>query len=175
MENSNQDNTIKIKIAETSDFFDLNLCAKEFIEFISDFKKKFLDKRFFVLTAWYNNILGGILVSEDKSNKIDSLNKIIPSMYLHFLYVNPKFRKKHIGKRLLEDFISIQKDKGKASIYIKIPQQYKRGIRFFQNNQFCQIRKEGNKVVLEIKLWNDFGVTDCQLIGDDFSNTFGID
>ena len=175
MGNSNNDELIKIKIAETKDFFDLNLCAKEFIDFISDFKKKFLDKKFFVLTAWYNNILAGILVSQDKSNKIDSLNKIIPSMYLHFLYVNPQFRKKHIGKKLLEEFITIQKNKGKASIYIKLPQQFKRGIKFFLYNQFRQIRKEGNKVVLEIKLWNDFGVTDCQIIGADFSNTFGID
>lgn len=172
---SNQNSKIKIKIAETKDFFDLNLCAKEFIDFISDFKKKFLDKRFFVLTAWYNNILSGILVSEDKSNKIDSLNKIIPSMYLHFIYINPKFRKKNIGKKLLEEFISIQKDKGKALVYIKLPQQYKSGIKFFLNNDFRQVRKEGNKVVLEITLWNDFGVRDCQIIGDDFSNTFSLE
>ena len=172
---ANQDPNIKIKIAETSDFFDLNLVAKEFIDFIDDFRKKFLDKKFFVLTAWYNNILAGLLISEDKSKKVSSLKKLLPSMYLHLVYVNPKFRNKHIGKQLLENFIKVQKEKGTASIYIKLPQNYKNGIRFFQHNQFRQICVDRNKITLELNLWDDFGVTECQIIDEDLENSFGIE
>jgi len=171
MENNKKDDKIVIKIASTEDFFDLNLCAREFIEFIDDFKKKFLDKRFFVLTAYFNGVLAGILVGEDKK-KIDSLKKLVPTVYLHFLYVNPKYRNKHLGKALLNEFIKLQKKRDVASINIKLPEKFKKGIIFFQKNDFIITRKHKHKVVLECNLWNDFGIRNCHVIEKDFDNTF---
>ena len=88
------------------------------------------------------------------------------------LFVNLRFRNKYIGKKLLETFIETQKSKGVASIYIKLPQKYKKGIKFLQKNNFGQINKINSNVILEIKLWNDFGVRDCQIIGDNINDLF---
>ena len=90
--------------------------------------------------------------------------------YLHLLFVNPKFRQKNIGKSLLDNFIIILKKKGTASIYVKLPQKYKKGVEFFQKNNFHQVDKNHNRIILELNLWNDFGIRDCLIIGDNFDN-----
>jgi GNAT superfamily N-acetyltransferase len=165
-----KDPKIKIQVSKNEDLFDLNLCAKEFIDLIDNFKTKFLNKRFFILTAYYNNILVGLLVAEDKSHIVDSLEKILPIINIHMLYVNPSYRKKNIGKELLDTFLNIQKGKGTASIHIKLPQKYKSGIAFFLKNNFRQIHKDGSKVILEINLWNDYGIRDYQIVEEDLND-----
>jgi len=172
MESRENDTTIKIDVGKSENFYDFYLCAEEFTDLIDQFKENFLKKKLFILTAHYGNILAGFLIAEDKSQKIDALEKIIPTTCLHLLFVNLKFRNKHIGKELLETFIETQKSKGVASIYIKLPQKYKNGIKFLQKNNFGQINKIKSKVILEIKLWNDFGVRDCQIIGDKINDSF---
>ncbi len=161
---------IKIEVSTNENLFDLNLCAKEFIDLIDNFKKKFLNKKFFILTAYFNEILVGLLVAEDKSHKVDSLEKILPTVYIHMLYVNPTYRNKNIGKELLDKFLNIQKEKGIATIHIKLPQKYKSGISFFLKNNFRQIHKDGSKVILEINLWNDYGIDDCQIVEEDLDD-----
>ena len=161
---------IEFKLAGKEDFIELKLCAMEFLDFIKDFKKKFFNKKFFILTAYCDSILAGILVGEDEGKKIDSIEKIVPIMYLHLLFVNPKFRHKNIGKSLLDNFILILKKKGIASIYVKLPQKYKKGIEFFQKNKFHQVDKDHNRIILELNLWNDLGIRDCLIIGDNFDN-----
>lgn len=161
---------IEIKIARKENFIDLKLCAMEFLDFIKDFKNFFFNKKFFILAAYYDSVLAGILVAEDESKKIDSIEKIVPIMYLHLLFVNPKFRHKNIGKSLLDNFIIILKKKGTASIYVKLPQKYKKGVEFFQKNNFHQVDKNHNRIILELNLWNDFGIRDCLIIGDNFDN-----
>ena len=163
---------IQIRMADEKDLFDLLLCGKEFIDFIENFKNKFKNKEFFVLTAYYNKILAGLLIAEDKTHKIDSIEKIIPCMLLHLLYVNPEFRNKNIGKYLLQSFISTQRQNGLASIHILLPQKYRSGIEFFLKNNFQIINKVKNRIVLEIPLWNDYGVRECQIIGDNFNDMF---
>ncbi|MHA1491269.1 MAG: GNAT family N-acetyltransferase [Promethearchaeota archaeon] len=164
---------IKIKIAKDENLFDLNLCAKDFLDLINNFEKKFYNKKFFVLTAYYNKVLAGILVAEDKSQKVNSLEKILPTMCLQLLFVNSNFRSRTLGKKLLKAFLNIQKEKGIAIIYIKLPQKYKKGIMFFQKNNFYQVGMVRNKIILELYLWNDYGIRDCQLIGNNFNNMFG--
>jgi len=169
-------NKITIKIAKQENFFDLNLCAKEFIDLIDNFKTRFLNKKFFVLIAYYDEILAGLLVAEDKSKKVDSLEKIIPNICLHLLYINSNYRNKGIGKRLVNAFIMLSKENGYASIYIRLPNKYKKGITFFLNNEFLGLKfgqkgEINNKIVLEMNLWNDFGVRDCQIIRLD---SFGL-
>lgn len=168
---------IQIKHAENENLLDIELCAKEFIDFIDNFKKNFLEGRFFILTAYYDFILAGVLIAEKKVREIDSLEKIIPSIQLHLLskrfyllFVNSKFRNNQIGTKLLESFINIQKQNDIASIYIELPQKYKIGINFLQKKSFQRIGKKQNNVILELKLWNDYGIIDSQVIEDDFND-----
>ena len=124
------------------------------------------------MSAYYENILAGILIAEDQTQKIDSLEKIIPLMTLHLIFVNPTFRKKNIGKTLLKSFISTQKKNGIASIYVKLPQKYREGINFFLKNDFQMINKTKNKIVLEKVLWKDYGIRECHIIGENFNDMF---
>ena len=163
---------LRIDLAKNENLYDIHLCAEEFIDLIDDFKEKFLNKEIIILTAFYDNILSGFLIAEDKSQKIDTIEKILPSTCLHLLFVNSKFRNKRIGKVLLETFIEAQKRKGIASIYIKLPQKYKSGIKFLQKNDFHQIDIEKSNIILEKNLWNDYGVRDCQIIGDNVNDLF---
>ena len=172
MDTNNSKNKVQVKISDEEDFFDLNLCAKEFLDFIDEFQIKFLEKKYFILKAHYNDILAGILVAEDKTNKVDSLKKFVPIIHLHLIYVNNQFRKKSIGKILLESFILIQKKNGMALINVKIPQKYRDGIKFFLKNKFLVVEKKENDIVLEINLWNDYGIRDCQIIEEDFNDVF---
>ncbi|TFF87553.1 MAG: N-acetyltransferase [Promethearchaeota archaeon] len=153
----------QIKIAENESFLDLKLCAKEFIEFVDDFKKKFQNKKFFILTAYDNCTLIGILIAEDKSNDIDSLDKIIPKMRLYLVYVNPKFRHLHVGKRLINTFLMIKKKEGYAGIIVKLPQNYRKGINYFLKNSFLNHRFylkgiKDSKMEMEMDLWNNLGI-----------------
>jgi GNAT superfamily N-acetyltransferase len=159
---------IKIKIAKKENLLDLNICAKEFIDLLDNFKRNFLNKQYFVLTAYYNNILAGVLVAKDMSHKVDSIERIVPTMSLYLLFVNPQYRDKGIGKKLMNTFLMILKNRGFASIKIKIPRHYKKGINFFLNNeflnnQFSQAGKTDNHVVLEMNLWTDYGIKYCIL------------
>ncbi|MGQ4874704.1 MAG: GNAT family N-acetyltransferase [Promethearchaeia archaeon] len=170
------DKKIDIKIANIDNLIDFKLIAKDFIDFIKDFKEKFLNDRFFILSAYYNNILIGILIAEDVTKKIDSLNKILPTMQIYLIYINPNFRKKNIGKKLLEKFKDLQKERGIARIIVKLPVMYKKGIQFFLKNNFSQIKKTNNKIILEIDLWNDYGIKNCDIIDEEFEfgGTFDI-
>ena len=172
MEPRRNDSDLRIKLAKNENLYDIHLCAEEFIDLIDSFKEKFLNEEIIILTAFYDNILSGFLVAEDKSQKIDAIETILPSTCLHLLFVNSKFRNKRIGKVLLETFIEAQKKKGIASIYIKLPQKYKSGIKFLQKNDFHQIDIEKSNIILEKNLWNDYGVRNCQIIGDNVNDLF---
>ena len=161
---------LEICRAEIEILYDIYLCAEEFKDLVDTFKEKFLNKDITISMAFYDDILSGFIVAEDKSQKVDAIEKLIPTTCLHLLYVNSKFRKKHIGKFLFDEFIKTQKEKGIASIYIKIPQKYKIGINFLQRNDFRQIDKIKSKIILEKKLWNDYGIGDCQIIGDNVND-----
>ena len=172
MRTNKYEKNILIKVANAEDLFDLKLCAQEFLEFIDDFQQKFLTNKIFVLAAYYDNNLAGILVSEQQTHKVDSIENLIPTIYLYLLYVNPKYRRKHIATTLLEAFLMIQKKIGIASICIKLPQKYKNGIKFFQHYKFRLVGLIDNNILLEHKIWDDYGISDCQLIGDDFNTPF---
>ncbi len=161
---------IKIKIANSEDLFDLTLCAKEFIEFIDNFKSQFLDKNFFILTAYSENILCGGLIAEDKTDKVDSLKKIIPTVRIRLVFVNPLFKHKGIGKQLLDAFIQNQKEKEVATIYVKLPLRYKKGIDFYLRSNFQQVLQENGNITLELKLWKDYGISECQNIGENIDD-----
>lgn len=166
------DSDISIKEANKEDLIDLNLCAKEFLQLIEDFNINFLNRKYFTLTAYYKKLLVGILVAEEKNHKVDSLEKIVPKTNLYLIFVNPNFRKNHIGKKILINYLTIQKKKGIASIFVELPHKYKKGIQFFQYNKFHQINKVKDKIILEINLWNDFGIRSSEFIANNLSDVF---
>jgi len=172
MNSKEKDLKIEIQIAPHDTIVDLISCAEEFIELIDDFKINFLNNKYFVLAANCNNVLAGILVAENEIQKVDSVEKIVPKIALLLLYVNVRFRNKYIGKKLLHTFLSIQKEKGVASIYVELPQKYKKGIEFFRRNDFVQVGKVKNKITLEINIWNDYGIRDCETIEYSFNDLF---
>ncbi len=161
---------IQIRTSDNENLLDIELCTEHFVDFIECFKDNFLKGNFFILTANYKSILAGVLIAEKKVKEIDSLEKIIPSLQLYLLYVNKKFRNNQIGKKLLDSFINIQKQNGIGSIYIELPQKFKKGINFLQKRSFQRINKIQNNIILELKLWNDYGIIDSQVIEEDFNN-----
>ncbi|MFO8019483.1 MAG: GNAT family N-acetyltransferase [Promethearchaeia archaeon] len=165
-------NKIEFKQATPNNLYDIRLCGKEFLDFIKDFKEKFLDGKISVLTAHYKNTLVGILVTEDKSSKVNSIERILPMMCIHLIYVNKSFRNQGIATSLLEYFVKNQKEVGTASVFAKIPKKYRKGIEFFLKNDFYIIKRKRNKIILKRKLWNDFGLKKCLLIGDSLNDIF---
>lgn len=169
MRNYENKSKIIIKIAENEHLYDLYLCAKEYVELIDDFEEKFLNNEYFILTAYIDDLLIGVLIAEDKSKKIDCLRKIVPSICIHLLFVNKSYRNKGLGKRLMNSLIMILINKGFASLYIKLPEKNKKVINFFINNEFLknhfqQTSRIYNKVLLKMNLWNDYGLSDCHTI-----------
>ncbi|MEJ2251238.1 MAG: hypothetical protein P8Y97_16490 [Candidatus Lokiarchaeota archaeon] len=91
----------EVKIAENEDLFDISLCAREYIDFLDDFRNKFMNKKYFILTAYERKTLIGILIAEDVSKDVDSLENILPKIRLNLLYVSPEFRHLNLGMRLM--------------------------------------------------------------------------
>ncbi len=160
---------IIIKIAQSEYLYEICLCAQEYIELIDEFKKKFLDNQYIILTASHNEMIIGVLIVEDKSKQVDSLRKIIPRACIHLLYVNKNYRKRGLGKRMINSLIMLLIKNRFASLYIKLPEKNKKGINFFLNNDFLnnyfkQKSRNNNKILLEMNLWHDFNVSDCENI-----------
>ena len=172
MSSSNNKLDIEIRIARNENLYDLNLCANDFIDFIDNFEEMFINKELFILTAYNIDVLVGILVAEDKTKIIDSIENLLPKTCLHLVYVNSNYRKNNIGTNLLNSFIDIQKKNGIALIQSILPQKYITGINFLQKNNFYPKEKIHNKVILELKLWDDYGVSDCNIIEDNYDDRF---
>ncbi len=163
---------IEIKFLKNETLYDFKLCAKEFIDLIDKFEEKFLNKKFLIIPGYYKNILAGVIVAEDKSKRVNSIDNIVPSACLHLIYVNRNYRNKGIGTNLLNSLIEFQKRMGTASIYAKLPQKYINGIYFLERHNFHQIKRVKNKVFLEMTLWNDYGIGDSYLIEDGINEYF---
>ena len=165
MSNSGSSEII-IKEANQNDYFLLELCAKEFIELIKNFKKKFENNDFFVLIGYFKEDVAGVLVSE-RNNIVRTIENIVPTTQIHFLYVNPAFRGKKIGTTLLNEFIKIQKKNNIALIFIELYKNNKKEIEFFETFGFRREKIDAAKIYLNLRLWDDLGIS-----SDDFFETF---
>ncbi|MFW9951458.1 MAG: hypothetical protein ACFFKA_15185 [Candidatus Thorarchaeota archaeon] len=171
MKNSAEDITnLHVKVANKEDLIELNFFAQEFIELIESFKLNFLDGRYLTLITYYNNLAVAVLIAEEMVSEVYSLEDILPNTLLKLIYVNPKFRNKHIGTNLLLFFLKDQKRKGIASVIVKLPQKYKSGINFFEYNKFHRLRKMKDSILLEYNLWNDFGIRFSHFLSNKFNH-----
>lgn len=164
--------SITIEEANRENLYEIKICAHEFLDFINDFKERFLEKNLIVFTVNYKKLLVGVIVAEDKSYKVNSLERMLPIMYIHLIYINPSFREKGIGNLLLDHFLQTEKDKGIASVFAKIPKKYVKGIKFYLRNDFHVISRKKNKIILKKELWNNFGLKKCFLIGTSLNDIF---
>jgi GNAT superfamily N-acetyltransferase len=165
-------NKIQIRKANESDLADIYLCAEDFIQLIENFQLNFLKKKFFTLIAHYNNILAAVLVAEKKVHRVESLETLLPKTKICLIYVNPSYRKKHIATELLESYIKYQKKEEIASIFIKLPQKYQEGIKFFENKKFQKSGKIKDKIILEHFLWYDFGLRRSDYFSQNLNDVF---
>ena len=148
----------KIKVAEKSDYFFIELCAKEYIDLIKNFKKKFENNDFFVLIGYYENNVAGVLVSES-NNVVKSIKDILPAIKIHFVYVNTAFRGKRIGHNLLNEFVNIQKKNNIALIFVELFKNNKKGMKFFEKFGFQKVKIAAAKVILRKNIWDDLGIS----------------
>ncbi len=165
----NKHSLIKIKEAINPDFFDFKICAGEFGPLLDKLNENAKKHELFILTAYSNNILAGILISEQMNQKVDSVNTIVPTSLLYLIYVNPFFRNKGLGKKLLNYYLIKQKFLGIATIYMNIPQKYKMGTKFLLKNNFHQTFRSTTTLIFKYNLWNDYGIRDSILIGEHFN------
>lgn len=147
-----------IKVAEKNDYFLLELCAKEYIDLIKKFKERFENNEFFVLIGYYKKNVAGVLVSE-RNNIVKSIEDILPTMQIHFVYVNPAFRGKKIGKNLMNEFIKIQENNNVALIFIELFKNNKREMEFFEKYGFRREKIEAAKIILTKIIWDDLGIS----------------
>lgn len=157
---------VSIRVADQEDYLDIELAAKEFVDLIKDFRKHFEKEDFFVLLGYYEKNIAGILVSQ-RNNIVRSIENILPTTQIHFLYVNSAFRGRNIGSELLNDFIRIQKKKNTALIFIELFKNNTRSIEFFEKFGFSRDKIDAAKIHLTKVLWDDYGMAH-----DEFFETF---
>ncbi|MHA1804296.1 MAG: GNAT family N-acetyltransferase [Promethearchaeota archaeon] len=158
--------SIEIKESKKKDLLDFLLFAGEFKSFIENLINSIPIERLFILSAYCNNSIAGILISEDKSQNIDSLETLIPTARLHLIQVNQLYQNKGLGTTLLKEYLKKQQFRGIATINIKIPRNYKKGKEFLLNNGFRQKSRDNAFILFKYNLWNDFGIRDSVLIGE---------
>lgn len=169
---SSKNSKVSIKVASENDIIDINLCAEEYLQLLEDFEVKYSKGDYFILIAYYDNILAAVLVAEKRIHKVDSLETIVPKSRLCLIYVNSLYRKKQIASRLLDFFKKVQKEKGIASIFVELPLKYQKGIKFFEKNDFQITGKNKDKFYLEFYLWNDFGLRMSDFLSKDLNDIF---
>ena len=157
-----------IKINNEEDLVSLELCAKDYLELLDNFYYNYAEGNYFILCAYHDENLVGLLIADKKAQKLDSLEKILPIVFLKLIYVVPKYRKQNIGRKLLTTFINIEKSKKTASIIITLPVNYIDGIKFFQKFGFHKKKKIKNSIFLIKNLWDDYGIRDIDLLGSSF-------
>ena len=69
-------------------------------------------------------------------------------------------------------YINYQKKKEIASVFIKLPQKYQKGIKFFENNKFRKSGKIKDKIILEYFLWYDFGLCRSDFFSQNLNDIF---
>ena len=158
MNYENEKSKIIIKTGNNEDLIELQICASEFIDFIDDFEINLHNKKYFILAAYYLKNLSGVLLAENCVSIVNDLDKIIPKIQLIFLFVNPAHRNNYIASLLLNHYIKIQKKAQIAAIFIKLPQKYKFGKKFLEKFNFIQTKSTNNEIILERKIWYDFGI-----------------
>ena len=172
MDSKSSGSNVKLRIATKEDLLELATSATNLTALLDTSKIDIAGGNYFILTARYNNLLIGVLIAEKKIHKVDSLNMIVPRIRLHLIHVHEKYRLMGIGKKLLETFLKFYHKAEVASIYVKLPQKYQKGISFFLKHDFQRVEVIKNKIVLELNLWKDYGIRNCEIIDTSVKDIF---
>lgn len=156
------DNLCDIREAKTEDLFALELCCKDYLDLIPDFNNKFQNKEFKVFLIFQQNELGGSLVAFidpiSTSKNFKTIAQII------FIFINPTFRGKGLGKALLNYYIERMREQNIAAVRIELFKTNSGGIKFFEKAGFRHISEKHGRKILQFSIWDDFGIVDESLI-----------
>ncbi len=151
-----------IREAKPEDLFTLEMCCKEYIDLIPDFNKKFQNKELKVFLIFQQSEMGGSLVAImdpiSTSKNFKTIAQII------FIFINPTFRGKGLGKALLNYYIDRMREQNIAAVRIELFKANSAGIRFFEKAGFKQVMEKAGRKILQYSIWDDFGIVDESLI-----------
>ena len=142
--------------------FALELCCKKFLDLIPDFKTKFKKNELQVYLVFQQNELGGSIVSF--IDPISSSKNFKPISQIIFIFVNPTFRGKGLGKALLKYYIEKMREQNIAVVRIELFKTNSAGLKFFEKMGFKELAEKKGKKILQFSIWDDFGIVDDSLI-----------
>ncbi len=156
------EDTCETREAKAEDLFALEMCCKPFLDLIPDFTNKFQKKELLVFLVFQQNELGGSIVSFidpiSSSKNFKTISQII------FIFINPTFRGKGLGKALLNYYIERMREQNIAAVRIELFKTNSAGIKFFERAGFKQVSEKKGKKILQFSIWDDFGIVDESLI-----------
>lgn len=163
---------VQVKPITSTDYMDIFTCCNDLVTLLPDLEEKIKDEKICGLLAFYNDMcIGAIVASLDVDATLSDDHPIpLPCVKITFIEVNGRYRGKGIGKKLLESFITRQKENDIGTIAISLFKNYKKGVRFFEKLGFERHAiDERNKILLKLNVWADFGVVDVD------SDDIGVD
>ncbi len=152
----------EIRQAKAEDLFMLEMCCKEYIDLIPDFNNKFQNKELQVFLIFHQNDMGGSLVAFRDPISTSKNFKTIAQII--FIFINPTFRGKGLGKALLNYYIDRMREQNIAAIRIELFKTNSAGIKFFEKAGFKQVLEKQGRKILQFSIWDDFGIVDESLI-----------
>jgi GNAT superfamily N-acetyltransferase len=163
-------NQLTFRIAKQEDYINLRTCVKDSLDLVDNFYENFLKDTYFILLAFIDGILVGVVIADKDLHTVDSIDKILPHISLKLLYIHPIYRKNNIGQKLFNQFIKLQKESGIATIEILLPQNYKSGLEYLKKFKFYERERFKNKIKLELNICQDFGVRSVDFLSNTFYN-----
>ncbi len=156
------ENPCEIREAKGADLFALELCCKEFLDLIPDFARRFQKKELMVFLIFQQGELGGSIVSF--IDPISTSKNFKPISQIIFIFVNPTFRGRGLGKALLKDYIERMREQNIAAVRIELFKTNSAGIKFFEKAGFKLVLEKQGRKILQFSIWDDFGIVDESLI-----------
>ncbi|HMF33369.1 MAG TPA: N-acetyltransferase [Candidatus Lokiarchaeia archaeon] len=151
-----------IREATENDLFELELCCKEALDLLPNFKEDFSQDKFIVYLALVDNRVAGAVVGF--ADPIGTSKNLKPTAQIAAIFVNSSFRNQGIGKTLIEHFLGRMQERHFVTVRVEIYKTYSSGLKFFEAAGFKEIQAKRGKKILQYSIWDDFGIIDESLV-----------
>ena len=151
------DSPLAIREAVDADLVDLEICCRDPVRLIPNFKELFVDHHHVVtfVALWDRLLVGAVSGTLDQSQN----HGFLPAFKLFFLHVAPNFRHRGIGTALFEHMRGFLRKKKIGAVSFSLFQNDK-GIPFLEALGFQRRKIERGLIHFELELWESFGVVD---------------